>query len=152
MQLALRNRRAFAFGRLHLGFTIVPQQTAIVIERLGKYKVTLEPGFHFLIPIVDNIKYKHSLKEEVYPISSQMAITNDNVTIHIDGVLYLKITDPYKASYGVGDPVEAMKQLAQTTMRSELGKLSLDKTFEERESLNHSIVNALNLASEYWGI
>lgn len=136
----------------HLGYLIVSQQTAVIIERFGKYQKTLDPGFHLLIPFIDNDAYYHSLKEEVYPISSQMAITRDNVTIHLDGVLYLKVVDPYKASYGVGNPVEAMTQLAQTTMRSELGKLSFDKTFEERESLNHSIVNSINEASMNWGI
>jgi regulator of protease activity HflC (stomatin/prohibitin superfamily) len=136
----------------HMGFLIVSQQTAVIIERFGKYNKTLDPGFHLLIPFIDRDAYYHSLKEEVYPISSQMAITRDNVTIHLDGVLYLKVVDPYKASYGVGNPVEAMTQLAQTTMRSELGKLTFDKTFEERESLNHSIVNAINEASMHWGI
>lgn len=136
----------------HLGFLIVPQQTAVIIERFGKYNKTLDPGFHLLIPFIDRDAYYHSLKEEVYPISSQMAITRDNVTIHLDGVLYLKVVDPYKACYGVGNPVEAMTQLAQTTMRSELGKLTFDKTFEERESLNHSIVKAINEASMHWGI
>ena len=127
-----------------MGFMIVPQQKAVVIERFGKFSKTLTPGFHFLIPVIDNDAYHHSLKEEVYPVNTQMAITKDNVTIHIDGVLYLRITDPYKASYGVNDPVEAMRQLAQTTMRSELGKLTLDRTFEERETLNHAIVEAIN--------
>lgn len=136
----------------HLGFVIVSQQTAVVVERWGKFYKTLDPGFHFLVPVMDRNSYSHSLKEEVYPISQQMAITKDNVTITIDGVLYLKVVDPYKASYGVGNPVEAMVQLAQTTMRSELGKLTFDKTFEERESLNSSIVRAINEAAEHWGM
>ncbi|CAG9313063.1 unnamed protein product [Blepharisma stoltei] len=136
----------------NLGFIIVPQQEAIVIERLGKFRTILSPGLNVLIPFLDKIMYRHSLKEEVYQISSQMAITKDNVTINLDGVLYLKIIDPYKASYGVGDPVEAMKQLAQTTMRSELGKLTLDRTFEERETLNNAIVDAINEAATEWGI
>jgi regulator of protease activity HflC (stomatin/prohibitin superfamily) len=143
-----RGSRSFA----HFGFVIVPQRRAVVIERLGKYNKTLDPGFHLLIPFLDRDAYYHSLKEEVYTINNQTAITKDNVTITIDGVLYLKITDPYKASYGVGDPVEAMRQLAQTTMRSELGKLTLDKTFEERDSLNHAIVETINIASQDWGI
>lgn len=137
---------------LHFGFVIVSQQTAVVIERWGKFHKILDPGFHFLVPLMDKNAYYHSLKEEVYPISQQMAITKDNVTITIDGVLYLKVVDPYKASYGVGNPVEAMVQLAQTTMRSELGKLTFDKTFEERESLNSSIVRAINEAAEHWGM
>lgn len=136
----------------NLGFVIVSQQTAVVVERWGKFRKILDPGFHVLIPLMDRNAYQHSLKEEVYPISQQMAITKDNVTITIDGVLYLKVVDPYKASYGVGNPVEAMVQLAQTTMRSELGKLTFDKTFEERESLNSSIVRAINEAAEHWGI
>jgi regulator of protease activity HflC (stomatin/prohibitin superfamily) len=141
-------RRSFA----HIGFLIVPQRKAVVIERLGKYRTTLDPGFHLLIPFVDVDAYYHSLKEEVYTVNNQTAITKDNVTISIDGVLYLKITDPYKASYGVGDPVEAMRQLAQTTMRSELGKLTLDRTFEERDSLNQAIVLSINASSLDWGI
>jgi regulator of protease activity HflC (stomatin/prohibitin superfamily) len=123
-----------------------------VIERLGRYSKTLTPGFHLLIPILDRDAYRHSLKEEAHEIMTQSAITKDNVTIHIDGVLYLRIFDPYKASYGVSDPLLAMKQLAMTTMRSEIGKLTLDKTFEERENLNHNIVNSINSSSEEWGI
>mmetsp|Transcript_17773 Transcript_17773/g.17745 ORF Transcript_17773/g.17745 Transcript_17773/m.17745 type:complete len:295 (-) Transcript_17773:19-903(-) len=134
------------------GFIIVPHQYAVVIERFGKFYKTLQPGFHLLIPFVDRDAYYHSLKEEVYQISSQAAVTKDNVTIQLDGVLYLKIVDPFKASYGVGDPISAMTQLAQTTMRSELGKLTLDKTFEEREHLNNAIVDAINDAAEDWGI
>lgn len=137
---------------MHFGFRIVPQQTATVVERLGKFSKTLTPGFHILIPVLDVCAYDHSLKEEAHEIMTQTAITKDNVTIHIDGVLYLKIIDPYKASYGVSNPLEAMRQLAMTTMRSEMGKLTFDKTFEERENLNHNIVRSINDSSDEWGI
>ncbi len=103
---------------------IVPQQKAFVIERLGKYNATLSPGLHFLIPLVDSVAYVHSLKEDAITIGSQTAVTRDNVVLSIDGVLYLRVVDPVKASYGVSDPVYALTQLAQTTMRSELGKVS----------------------------
>ncbi|OMJ82229.1 hypothetical protein SteCoe_17131 [Stentor coeruleus] len=137
---------------MHLMLKMVPQQTAIVVERLGRFNRVLSPGLNFLWPILDYCEYTHSLKEEVYQISNQMAITKDSVTLHLDGVLYLKVTDPKKASYGVGDPVLAMIQIAQTTMRSELGKFTLDQTFEERENLNAAIVNIINSAGHDWGI
>ncbi|KAG8177752.1 hypothetical protein JTE90_008853 [Oedothorax gibbosus] len=130
----------------------VPQQEAWVVERMGKFNRILQPGLNFLIPVVDKIKYVQSLKELAIDIPKQSAITLDNVTLNIDGVLYLRVMDPYKASYGVEDPEFAITQLAQTTMRSELGKISLDSVFRERESLNFAIVEAINKASNAWGI
>uniref|UniRef100_A0A8D0H4U2 Stomatin-like protein 2, mitochondrial n=2 Tax=Sphenodon punctatus TaxID=8508 RepID=A0A8D0H4U2_SPHPU len=130
----------------------VPQQEAWVVERMGKFHRILEPGLNFLIPLLDRIRYVQSLKEIVISVPEQSAVTLDNVTLQIDGVLYLRIMDPYKASYGVEDPEYAVTQLAQTTMRSELGKLSLDRVFRERETLNTCIVDAINQASDYWGI
>ncbi|CAH1112601.1 unnamed protein product [Psylliodes chrysocephalus] len=130
----------------------VPQQEAWVVERMGKFHRILEPGLNILIPIVDRVKYVQSLKEIAVDIPKQSAITADNVTLNIDGVLYLRIIDPYLASYGVEDPEFAITQLAQTTMRSELGKISLDKVFRERENLNVSIVDSINKASEAWGM
>ncbi|CAL1270456.1 unnamed protein product [Larinioides sclopetarius] len=130
----------------------VPQQEAWVVERMGKFNRILQPGLNFLIPIIDRIKYVQSLKELAIDIPQQSAITLDNVTLNIDGVLYLRVVDPYKASYGVEDPEFAITQLAQTTMRSELGKISLDSVFRERESLNFAIVEAINKASNAWGI
>ena len=115
-------------------FAIVPQQQAYIVERLGKYHATLEPGFHLLIPAVDRVAYVQSLKEEAITIPGQTAITRDNVTLQIDGVLYIRTLDPYAASYGIEDAQYALVQLAQTTMRSELGKITLDKTFEVRRS------------------
>ncbi|XP_065219628.1 stomatin-like protein 2, mitochondrial [Planococcus citri] len=130
----------------------VPQQEAWVVERMGKFNRILEPGLNILLPIVDKVKYVQSLKEIAIEVPQQSAITSDNVTLSLDGVLYLRILDPYKASYGVEDPEFAITQLAQTTMRSELGKIALDKVFRERESLNFSIVESINKASEAWGI
>uniref|UniRef100_A0A1B6DZ76 Band 7 domain-containing protein n=2 Tax=Clastoptera arizonana TaxID=38151 RepID=A0A1B6DZ76_9HEMI len=130
----------------------VPQQEAWVVERMGKFFRIMEPGLNILLPIVDKVKYVQSLKEIAIEIPKQSAITSDNVTLSIDGVLYLRINDPYLASYGVEDPEFAITQLAQTTMRSELGKISLDKVFRERESLNVGIVESINKASEAWGI
>jgi|YelNatPaOPRAMG01_1025707.scaffolds.fasta_scaffold27014_1 regulator of protease activity HflC (stomatin/prohibitin superfamily) len=136
----------------HFGFVIVPQQYAYIVQRFGRFSRVLDPGLHFLIPFVDKIAYVHSLKEEAVSINSQTAITRDNVTIAIDGVLYVRVVDPAKASYGVEDPYMALTLLAQTTMRSELGKLSLDKTFEEREMLNARIVDSINEAAAAWGM
>jgi len=135
-----------------IGFAMVPQQRAYVVERFGKFQKVLEPGLHFMVPIIDRVAYVHSLKEEAIPIVSQQAITRDNVTIGIDGVLYIRIVDPYAASYGVEDPLFAVSQIAQTTMRSELGRMKLDETFEERDNLNQSIVKAINTAAHSWGL
>ncbi|XP_064608295.1 stomatin-like protein stl-1 [Liolophura sinensis] len=130
----------------------VPQQEAWIVERFGKYHRVLNPGLNFLIPVVDSIKYVQSLKEIAIDIPHQAAITVDNVTLQIDGVLYLRVIDPYKASYGIEDAEYAITQLAQTTMRAEIGKITLDTVFRERELLNVAIVDAINKASEAWGI
>ncbi|XP_056288830.1 stomatin-like protein 2, mitochondrial [Pseudoliparis swirei] len=130
----------------------VPQQEAWVVERMGRFHHILEPGLNFLIPLLDRIRYVQSLKEMVINVPEQSAVSLDNVTLQIDGVLYLRVLDPFKASYGVEDPEYAVTQLAQTTMRSELGKLTLDKVFRERECLNFNIVQSINQASDEWGI
>ncbi|KAL6115285.1 stoml2 [Pungitius sinensis] len=130
----------------------VPQQEAWVVQRMGRFHRILEPGLNFLIPILDQVRYVQSLKEIVIDIPEQSAVSQDNVTLQIDGVLFLRILDPFKASYGVEDPEYAVTQLAQTTMRSELGKLTLDKVFRERESLNSNMVHSINQASDEWGI
>ena len=142
----------FVFLTVAKGIRLVPQQEAWIVERLGKFKETLNAGLNFVIPYVDRVAYKHSLKENAIDIPSQSAITKDNVTLVIDGILYLKITDPKQASYGVTDARYAVSQLAQTTMRSELGKITLDKTFLERDMLNVNIVQSINEASAVWGI
>jgi regulator of protease activity HflC (stomatin/prohibitin superfamily) len=131
---------------------IVPQQEAWVLEKLGKFDRVLEPGLTLIIPIIQRVAYKHTLKEQAVDVHAQTAISNDNVTLSIDGVLYVKIIDPIAASYGVNNPYYAITQLAQTTMRSEIGKLKLDRTFEERETLNHAIVTCINHAATNWGI
>ena len=134
------------------GIKIVPQQEAWIVEYLGKFDKQLEPGLNLINPFFAKVAYKHSLKEMAVDVPEQAAITRDNVTLHMDGILYLRIVDPVAGSYGVTDPVYAASLLAQTTMRSEIGKLTLDKTFEEREALNANIVTALNDAAQSWGI
>ena len=131
---------------------VVPQQSAYVVERLGKYRETLGAGFHILIPFFDAVRYKHSLKEAAVDIPEQVCITRDNVQVHVDGVLYLKVLNPERASYGVLDYLFAISQLAQTTLRSEMGKIDLDRTFEERTHINIQVVSELDKASEPWGI
>ena len=131
---------------------VVPQQSAYVVERLGKYAGTLQAGFHVLAPFFDVIRYKHSLKERAVDIAEQICITRDNVQVGVDGVLYLKVLNPERASYGVVDYLFAITQLAQTTLRSEIGKIELDRTFEERTHINVQVVNELDKASEPWGI
>jgi len=131
---------------------VVPQQNAFVIERLGKYRGTLAAGFHVLVPFIDVIRYRHSLKETAVDIPEQVCITRDNVQVHVDGVLYMKVLDPERASYGATDYLFAIIQLAQTTLRSEIGKIDLDRTFEERTHINIQVVTELDKASEPWGI
>ncbi len=131
---------------------IVPQKSAFIVERLGKYKDTLEAGLHILIPFFDKISYKHSLKEQALDVPPQTCITQDNIAVEVDGILYIQVTDPKRASYGINNYKFAATQLAQTTMRSVIGKLVLDKTFEERESMNNDIVNAVDKASDPWGV
>jgi regulator of protease activity HflC (stomatin/prohibitin superfamily) len=131
---------------------VVPQQSAFVVERLGKYAGTLGAGFHVLLPFFDVIRYRHSLQENAVDIPEQICITRDNVQVHVDGVLYLKVLNPERASYGVSDYMFAISQLAQTALRSEVGKIDLDRTFEERTHINTEIVNELDKASEPWGI
>lgn len=131
---------------------IVPQKSAIIVERLGKYSKTLRAGLHILVPFVDRSAYGHSLKEVALDVPSQMCITRDNIAVEVDGVLYLQVIDPVKASYGIENFRFAATQLAQTTMRSEIGKLELDKTFEERDAINGSIIRAVDKASDPWGV
>lgn len=130
----------------------VPQNMAYVVERFGKYNKSMEAGLNFIVPFIDKVAYERTLKEQAVDVPSQGAITKDNIQLVVDGVLYIKVLDPYKASYGVDNYRYAVTQLAQTTMRSEIGKIDLDKTFEERESLNTNIVSAINEASEPWGV
>ena len=131
---------------------VVPQQKAYVVESLGKYSRTLRAGFHMLIPFFERAAYKHSLKELAFDIPEQICITKDNVQVGVDGVLYLQILDPERASYGITDYAFAISQLAQTTLRSEIGKIDLDRTFEERPSINSNVVSELDKASEPWGV
>jgi regulator of protease activity HflC (stomatin/prohibitin superfamily) len=131
---------------------VVPQQNAYVVERLGKYNATLGAGFHILVPFIDVVRYRHSLKETAVDIPEQVCITRDNVQVHVDGVIYLQVLNAERASYGVSDYLFAISQLAQTTLRSEVGKIELDRTFEERSHINIQVVNELDKASDPWGI
>ena len=131
---------------------VVPQQSAFVVERLGRFAGVLDAGFHVLVPFVDVVRYKHSLKEMALDIPAQICITRDNVQVQVDGVLYLKILNPERTSYGISDHLFAITQLAQTTLRSEVGKIDLDRTFEERTNINISVVAELDKATEPWGV
>ena len=131
---------------------IVPQRSAYVVERLGKYRKTLEAGFHLLIPFVDRVAYKHTLKEEAIDVPSQACVTRDNIQVVVNGVIYLQVIDPKQSSYGITDYRYAAMQLAQTTLRSVIGRIDLDKTFEERDAINHQVVDALDLAAQPWGV
>jgi regulator of protease activity HflC (stomatin/prohibitin superfamily) len=131
---------------------VVPQQSAYVVERLGRYSATLGAGFHILMPFVDVIRYRHSLKEMAVDIPAQVCITRDNVQVGVDGVLYLKVLNAERVSYGISDYMFAISQLAQTTLRSEVGKIDLDKTFEERTNINIAVVSELDKATEAWGV
>ena len=142
----------FVIG-LFMTIKVVPQQEAWIIERFGRFeKVFKEGGLQIIIPTVQRVAYKHSLKEQVIEVAEQAAITKDNVTLNIDGILYVKVIDPVEASYGVSNPYTAVTQLAQTTMRAEIGKISLERTFEEREAMNANIVTAINDAAIKWGV
>ena len=131
---------------------VVPQQNAFVVERLGKFSKTLNAGFHLLWPFLDKIAYKHTLKEQAADIAEQICSTRDNVQVGVDGVLYLQVLDPRRASYGIGNYMFAISQLAQTTLRSEIGKIDLDRTFEERGTINQNVVSELDKASDPWGV
>ncbi len=131
---------------------VVPQQQGFVIERLGKYSRTLKAGFHILFPFLERIAYKHTLKEQAIDIDEQVCITRDNVQVGVDGVLYMQVLDPSRASYGIGNYMFAISQLAQTTLRSEIGKIVLDRTFEERGTINQNVVSELDKASDPWGV
>ena len=131
---------------------IVPQKSAFIVERLGKYRATLDAGFHILVPFIDVVSYRHTLKEQALDVQPQTCITQDNISVEVDGILYLQVNDPKKASYGINNYQFASTQLAQTTMRSVIGKLQLDKTFEERDTINVQIVDAVDKASDPWGV
>ncbi|OGB23481.1 MAG: stomatin 2 [Burkholderiales bacterium RIFCSPLOWO2_02_FULL_57_36] len=131
---------------------VVPQQNAWVVERLGKYHATLGPGLNIVLPFIDRIAYKHSLKEIALDVPMQVCITKDNTQLEVDGILYFQVTDPMRASYGSANYIYAISQLAQTTLRSVIGKMELDKTFEERDLINHSIVNAVDESAANWGV
>jgi regulator of protease activity HflC (stomatin/prohibitin superfamily) len=141
----------FVIGLLR-SIRVVPTKTSLVVERLGKYSKTLEAGFHALFPFIDKVRYRHNLKEQAVDVPAQDCFTQDNVRVRVDGVLYLQVVDPKKASYGIKDYRYAAIQLAQTTMRSVIGKMELDKTFEERQNINASVVRSVDEASDAWGV
>jgi regulator of protease activity HflC (stomatin/prohibitin superfamily) len=143
---------ALALYTISRGAIVVPQQSAYVTERLGKYSSSLKAGFHILIPFIDRVAYKHSLKERAIDIPEQVCITRDNVQVGVDGVIYLQVLDAKLASYGIGNYVFAITQLGQTTLRSEIGKIDLDRTFEERATINSSVVEEVDKASDAWGV
>jgi regulator of protease activity HflC (stomatin/prohibitin superfamily) len=143
---------AFAFVVLMKTAIVVPQQSAYIVQRLGKYSSTLNAGFHILIPLMEKVAYRHSLKEAAFDIPEQICITKDNVQVGVDGVLYLQVLDAARASYGIANFEFAITQLAQTTLRSEIGKIDLDRTFEERAAINAKVVSELDKASEPWGV
>ena len=142
----------FAVILVLMSFVVVPQRKAYIVERLGRYNATLEAGFHMLIPFFDNISYRHTLKEQALDVAPQTCITKDNISVTVDGILYLQVVDAQKASYGINDYQFAATQIAQTTMRSIIGKMPLDNTFEEREMINTLIVQAVDKASDPWGV
>ncbi|WP_199609902.1 SPFH domain-containing protein [Flocculibacter collagenilyticus] len=142
----------FVLVILKSSIQFVPQNRAYLVERFGKYRTTIEAGLNFIVPFMDKISADRSLKEQAFDVQGQSVITKDNISLVVDGVLYFRVLDPYKATYGVEDYVFAVIQLAQTTMRSELGKMNMDETFESREQLNTNIVIALNEASATWGV
>ncbi len=143
---------ALVIYTIYRSAVVVPQQNAFVVERLGRYSSTLNAGFHILIPFIDRIAYRHSLKEHAIDIAEQVCITRDNVQVGVDGVLYLQVLDAKLGSYGIGNYIFGITQLAQTTLRSEMGKIDLDRTFEERSLINASVVEEVDKASDAWGV
>lgn len=139
-------------GVVYKTFIVVPMREHVTKERLGKYSATLRPGFHFMVPFIDRAAYRQEMREQAINVPSQSCITRDNIQVEVDGVVYLKVVDAYKASYGIGDYVQASVNLAQTTMRSEIGKLTLDETFSERDRINENIVREIDKASAPWGV
>jgi regulator of protease activity HflC (stomatin/prohibitin superfamily) len=143
---------ALAIYTIYRSAIVVPQQNAFVVERLGRFSSSLDPGFHILIPFIDRVAYRHSLKEHAIDIPEQVCITRDNVQVGVDGVLYMQVLDPKLASYGIGNYIFGITQLSQTTLRSEMGKIDLDRTFEERSLINASVVQEVDKASDAWGV
>lgn len=143
---------AFALLLILMTVKVVPQQSAYIIERFGKFNEVLKPGINFVIPFFDKVAYKYSLKEQAFDIPEQVCITRDNVQVIVDGVVFLQVMDAQKAAYGISNYVFAVTQLSQTTMRSEMGKIELDRTFEERTTINRAVVEAIDEASQHWGV